>query len=90
MAKSNKELIDSCPIHKTSSRWPKDSKVCWAIANAVRLISARAYHGFYSIKQLVSLPLDGMLVHLSALGFAVLLKDTPVLSPVRVNWGKIT
>ena len=37
---------------------------CWAIARALRLISAGAYKSFYSIKRLgVQLPLDGMLVH---------------------------
>ena len=39
-------------------------KVCWAIAGVVRLISAGAYSGFYSVKRLgVLLLLDGMLVN---------------------------
>ena len=40
-------------------------KVCWAIApEALQLISAGAYPGLYSIKQLgVLLPLEGKLVH---------------------------
>ena len=41
--------------------YDKTLRHCWAIARAMRLISAGTYPGFYRLG--VLLPLDGMLVH---------------------------